>query len=140
MNHRVTRNIKVIMMEKNSTTMQAILIIVGLVVGVGLGYFLAPEKIETVTETVTVEKHPLEGKKIQIGCISPDGLETRQTFYKEVIEKDINKYVSQLGLGVSFEFVMKDAMGLDPTHLEKVEELASMDVNIFIGGSWTDMA
>jgi ABC-type branched-subunit amino acid transport system substrate-binding protein len=125
---------------ENKNTLRIILLLIGIVIGVGAGYFLAPSKIETITETITVEEHPLKGRTIQIGCITQDGLEPKQTFYNEMIEKDINNYVEELGLDIHFEFVLKDAMGSDSTHLDKVQELNSEGINLFIGGSWTDMA
>lgn len=120
--------------------MMIILLLIGLVVGVGAGYFFSPSKIETITEKVTVREHPLEGNTIHIGCITPDGLEPKQRYYKELIEKDINNYVKELGIDVYFEFILKDAMGSDSTHLNKVQELDSEDIKLFIGGSWSDMA
>jgi hypothetical protein len=49
--------------------MMAVLLIVGLVVGAGVGYFMAPTKTETETETVTVEVEPLAGKTVRLGYI-----------------------------------------------------------------------
>jgi branched-chain amino acid transport system substrate-binding protein len=120
--------------------MMIILLLIGLVIGAGAGYFLAPPKYETITETITVGEHPLQGKTIQIGCILVEGLEPRQTFYKEIIEKDINKYVSELGLDTQFDFVIKDAEGYESMHLNRVQELDSMGIQIFIGGSRSGMA
>jgi branched-chain amino acid transport system substrate-binding protein len=128
------------MEEKNNTTLLAIVLIIGLVVGAGGVYLLIPPKTEIVTETITVEKHPLAGKTVKIGCIVANGLEPKQTFFQQVIEKDINDYVEDLGLDVTFEFVFKDAMGVEPNHQTKVEELASEGVTMFIGGSWSGMA
>ncbi len=127
-------------MAQNNQTILAAVLIVGLIVGAGAGYLLIPPKEVIVTETETIEKHPLEGKTVQIGCITPDGLEPKQTFFQQVIEKDINEYVEDLGLDITFEFVFKDAVGLDSNHQMKVEELATEGVTIFIGGSWSSMA
>ena len=121
-------------------TALAIVLVVGLLVGAGGAYFLVPPTTETVTETITVEKHPLDGKTVNIGCIVADGLEPKQTFFTEVVEKDINDYVDDLGLDVTFEFVFKDAMGIEANHKTMVEELAAEDITIFIGGSWSGMA
>ena len=127
-------------MEKNNVTVIAIVLIAGLIVGAGGMYFLVPPKTETVTETITVEKHPLDGKTVKIGCITPDGLEPKQTFFQQVIEKDINDYVKALGLDVSFKFVFKDAIGIAANHKNMVEELAGEGITMFIGGSWSGMA
>lgn len=120
--------------------MMIILLLIGLVVGAGGGYFLAPPKYETITETVTIGEHPLHGKTIKIGCILVADLEPRQTFYKEIVAKDINNYVSELGLDTHFEFVFKDAEGSEAMHLNRVQELDSEGIEIFIGGSRSDMA
>jgi branched-chain amino acid transport system substrate-binding protein len=127
-------------MEKSNTTLLAVVLIVGLIVGAGGTYLLVPPKTEIITETITVEKHPLDGKTVKIGCIAPNGLEPKQTFFQQVIEKDINEYVEDLGLDVTFEFVFKDALGIEPNHLLMVEELAAEGITIFIGGSWSGMA
>jgi ABC-type branched-subunit amino acid transport system substrate-binding protein len=127
-------------MEKSNTTLLAVVLIVGLIVGAGGTYLLVPPKTEIITETVTVEKHPLDGKTVKIGCIAPNGLEPKQTFFQQIIEKDINEYVEDLGLDVTFEFVFKDALGMESKHLLMVEELAAEGITIFIGGSWSGMA
>jgi len=127
-------------MENTNMTALAIVLVVGLLVGAGGAYLLVPPKTETVTETITVEKHPLDGKTVNIGCIVADGLEPKQTFFTEVVEKDINDYMDNLGLDVTFEFVFKDAMGIEANHKTMVEELAAEDITIFIGGSWSGMA
>jgi len=111
-----------------------------LMFGSGGTYILIPPKTETIIETITVEKHPLDGKTVKIGCISPNGLEPKLTFFQQVIEKDINDYVEDLGLDVTFEFVFKDALGIEANHLPKVEELADENITIFIGGSSSDLS
>ena len=121
-------------------TLLVAVLIVGLIVGAGGTYLLVPPKTETIIESITVEKHPLDGKTVKIGCIAPDGLEPKMTFFQQIIEKDINEYVEDLGLDVTFEFVFKDALGIEDNHLRRVEELADENITIFIGGSWSDMA
>ena len=59
-------------MEKTSTTMMAVLLVVGLIVGAGAGYLLAPPKIDVQTKTITVEKHPLDGKTVTFGYFTDD--------------------------------------------------------------------
>jgi branched-chain amino acid transport system substrate-binding protein len=129
-------------MEKSSTTMMAVLLVVGLVVGAGAGYILGPTKIEVETKTITVEKHPLEGKTVTFGYIAmgPGDLEFNQLFVEDLIAEDIKAYVDSLGIDVTFEWQYKDAGGTDRIHLTKVEELHSQGVDIFIGGPWSDMA
>jgi len=59
-------------------TLVAAVLVVGLLVGAGVGYYMAPAGDGGDGTTVTVEKNPLEGKTIQIGNIvaSTAGLET----------------------------------------------------------------
>ena len=127
-------------MEKNNTTLLVAILIFGLIVGAGGTYLLVPPKTETIIDTITVEKHPLDGKTVKIGCIAPNGSEPKLTFFQQVIEKDINEYVENLGLDVTFDFVFKDALGIGANHLRRVEELADENITIFIGGSWSNMA
>ena len=82
-------------MENSNTTTLAIVLIVGLVIGGGIGYFAAPSGTgETVTETVTVEVNPLEGKKIQVGYITSQAsnLEYVVPNVQDIIMKDIKAY------------------------------------------------
>ena len=127
-------------MEKNNNAILVAVLIVGLIVGAGGTYLLVPPKTETIIDTITVEKHPLDGKTVKIGCIARNGSEPKQTFFQQVIEKDINEYVEDLGLDVTFEFVFKDALGIEANHLRRVEELADENITIFIGGSQSEMA
>ena len=52
-------------MAQSNQTMLAVLLVVGLVVGAGAGYMLAPGGTETIVEVtveVPVEVHPLQGR------------------------------------------------------------------------------
>jgi branched-chain amino acid transport system substrate-binding protein len=123
-------------------TLAIVLLVVGLVVGGGVGYFAAPTQTETEIITETVEKIPLDGKTVQIGYISSTttGLEQAQPRYAEMIEPDVNAYAAELGYDVEFEYLVDDATGQAAVHLEKVQGFKAMDVNIFIGGGWSSMA
>ena len=61
-------------------TLVAAVLVVGLIVGAGAGYYLAPsgDGDGGGGETITVEKHPLDGVTMQIGYVSAStaGLET----------------------------------------------------------------
>jgi len=131
-------------LEMKGNTLAIVLLVVGLVVGGGVGYFAAPTQTETETiyETETVEVVPLDGKTIQIGFISSTttGLEQAQPRIQEINEPDINAYAAELGYDVDFEYLIDDATGQAAVHLEKVQGFKAMDVNIFIGGGWSSMA
>lgn len=129
-------------MEMKGNTLAIVLLVVGLVVGGGVGYFAAPTKTETTTTTVTVEKEPLDGKTIQIGYISSTtvGLETAPALVHDLMQTDYNAYASELGYDVEFQWLIDDATGQAAVHLEKVQGFKSMDINVFIGGGWSSMA
>lgn len=125
-------------------TLAIVLLVVGLVVGLGAGYFLAPSgdgEAGDGTNTVTVETLPLEGKTIQIGYISATtaGLETSMPLVKDIQEVDNNAFASLLGYDVEFEWLVDDATSQAAVHLEKVQGFKAMDVNVFIGATWSSM-
>jgi branched-chain amino acid transport system substrate-binding protein len=129
-------------LEMKGNNLAIVLLVVGLIVGGGVGYFAAPTKTETTTTTVTVEKQPLEGKTIQIGYISSTtvGLETAPALVHNLMQDDYNAYAAKLGYDVEFSYLIDDATGQAAVHLEKVQGFKSMDINVFIGGGWSSMA
>lgn len=129
-------------LEMKGNTLAIVLLVVGLVVGGGVGYFAAPTQTEEVIVTQTVEAIPLDGKTIKIGYISSttSGLETAQPHIDEMMTPDYNEYASKLGYDVEFEYLIDDATSQAAVHLEKVQGFKSIDVNIFIGGGWSSQA
>lgn len=131
-------------MEMKGNTLAIVLLVVGLVVGAGAGYFLAPsgdgEDGGDGTGPVTIQA-PLEGKTIQLGYIVPTTatLETGMPLVKDIMEVDNNEYASRLGYDVEFEWLIDDATGQAAIHLEKVQGFKSMGVNVFIGATWSSM-
>jgi len=135
----------VISMENTNMTIVAAVLVVGLLVGAGVGYYMAPadagEGADGVT-TVTVTKNPLDGKTIQIGNIvsSTAGLETAVPQYEEIVAKDVNELLAKLNYDTELEFLIDTADGQAAIHLEKVQSFKAMDVSIFIGGGWSSQA
>lgn len=129
-------------MERSSTTLIIVMLIVGLGIGAGVGYYAAPAKEEIVEREVIVEKNPLEGTTIKIGGITAAtaDLEIYSPFYKELIEVDINEFLNKLGYDVSYEVLMDEAQGEAPIHLEKVQSFKAMEIDLIIGGSWSSHA
>jgi branched-chain amino acid transport system substrate-binding protein len=124
-------------------TLVAAVLIVGLVVGAGVGYYMAPSGDGgDGTTTVTVEVHPLDGKTIQMGYISAStaGLETSQPLAEDIITVDINDYLAKMGYDTDVELLVDTADGQAAIHLEKVQSFKSMDVEIFLGGQWSSQA
>jgi branched-chain amino acid transport system substrate-binding protein len=124
-------------------TLAIVLLVVGLVVGGGVGYFAAPkETVPGETITVTVEKMPLDGQTIRIGYIASTttALETAPALVNDLMTKDYNEYTAKLGYDVEFQYLIDCADSQAATHLEKVQGFKSMDVNVFNGGGWSSMA
>ncbi len=116
-----------------------VLIVIFLIVGAGLGYYVSPPKEVQVTQTQVVSKPPLEGKTINVGFISAatSSLETYTTYYKNVVDPDMNAYLKMLGYPVTFQTLVDDANNQVNQHLEKVQGFHSQGVNIVTtqGGS-----
>ena len=131
-------------MENTNMTLVAAVLVVGLLVGAGVGYYMAPagDGGDGETTTVTVEKNPLDGKTIQIGNIvaSTAGLETAVPQYEDIIAGDINEYLAKLNYDTELEFLIDTADGQAAIHLEKVQSFKSMDITVFIGGGWSSQA
>jgi branched-chain amino acid transport system substrate-binding protein len=126
-------------------TLAIVLLVVGLVVGAGAGYFLAPsggDGGDGDGGTVEVVVAPLEGKNIQLGYISSTtvGLETAVPLVDEILTPDYNAYLAKLGMDTTMEYLIDDATGQAAVHLEKVQGYKSMDINVFIGGGWSSQA
>jgi branched-chain amino acid transport system substrate-binding protein len=129
-------------MENTNMTIVAAVLVVGLLVGAGVGYYMAPSGDGGEGTTVTVEKNPLEGKTIQVGNIiaSTSALETGVPLFEEIIAVDINDYFKKMNYDVSVEFLQDTADGQAAIHLEKVQSFKAMDITIFIGGGWSSQA
>ncbi len=125
-------------------TIVAAVLVVGLLIGAGAGYYLAPTEAPTDggTTTVTVEKHPLEGKDVQLGYItsSASGMETQVPFLEEILMVDLDEFSAKLGHDTTFTYLIDQADSQAAIHLEKVQSFKAMDIEIFIGGPWSSMA
>ncbi len=94
-------------MEMKGNTLAIVLLVVGLVVGAGAGYFLAPSGDGGDGGdggTVTVVQAPLEGKNIQLGYISSTtvGLETTVPLVDEILTPDYNAYLGKTWHGYNY--------------------------------------
>ena len=122
--------------------MMAVLLIVGLVIGAGVGYFMAPTQTEIETETITVEVEPLAGKTIKIGNIiaSDPGLEWDVPYTEDILIPDLNELADTLGYDVTFNILVDSAQSQAAIHLEKVQSFKAMDVSLIVGGRWSSQA
>jgi branched-chain amino acid transport system substrate-binding protein len=125
-------------------TLVAAVLVVGLIVGAGAGYYMAPsgDGGGGETTTVTVEKHPLDGETVQVGYIASTtaALETTVPLVEDLTGAHINEYMDKLAYDVEVEFLIDTADGQAAIHLEKVQGFKSMDVEIFQGGAWSSQA
>jgi branched-chain amino acid transport system substrate-binding protein len=127
-------------------TLAIVLLVVGLIVGGGVGYFMAPTNTGGGggggATPPPVEVLPLQGKTIQIGYISSTtvGLETNQPLVQSICQPDYNDYAKKLGYNVTFQYLVDNADSQPAVHLEKVQGYKAIDVNIFIGGGWSSQA
>jgi branched-chain amino acid transport system substrate-binding protein len=111
--------------------------ILGLCAGLGYHYlYEKPTETQYINEKIEVPKLPLEGKPITIGYISPTNqhLETSIPFINQIIVPDLQHYLDTLGHDNDIEIDTHSADRIDTIHLEKVQELKSKDINLFIGG------
>jgi branched-chain amino acid transport system substrate-binding protein len=94
------------------------------------------------TETITVEKHPLDGTTIQVGYVSAStaGLETTVPLVEDLTAVHLNDFMDKLAYDTEVEFLIDTADGQAAIHLEKVQSFKSMDVEIFQGGAWSSQA
>lgn len=126
-------------MQRNTTTLMVVLLVVGLGIGAGVGYYAAPTKQEVTEKEVTVEVNPLEGKTIRIGATvaGQDELEFASPLFDTVIINDVNEYADKLGYDVKFEFLLEQGEYSASVGLEKVQAFKAMGVNLMIGHQWS---
>ena len=129
-------------MAQSNQTMLAVLLVVGLVIGAGAGYMLAPKGGETIVEVpveVPVEVHPFEGQTLRLGTTSSstEGLETTVPLWDDIIQPDIQKYLDLTGLDVTLNILIEDNQGSESIALEKTQSFKAMGVNIVFGHGWS---
>jgi branched-chain amino acid transport system substrate-binding protein len=125
-------------------TLAIVLLVVGLIVGGGVGYFMAPSGgTEGPGATPIIQKElPLQGKTVQIGYITSTtvALETGTPLVQQIMTPDYNAYAQKLGYDVEFQYLIDNADSQAAVHLEKVQGYKAIDVNVFIGGGWSSQA
>jgi len=99
-------------------TLAIVLLVAGLIVGGGIGYFAAPTKTITIqgsgtTVISTVTALPLKGATIKTGVISSTttSLETMKPHMEKIAFPDINAEMKLLGWGgPTFQVLMRTLM------------------------------
>jgi len=78
---------------------------------------------------------------VKIGYIAPNptDLELSKPLIEQIIQPDLNEYAGKLGYDVTFQFVIMDALDQDGVHLQKIQEMKKMGVNLVISGGWSSM-
>jgi branched-chain amino acid transport system substrate-binding protein len=129
-------------LEMKGNTLAIVLLVVGLAVGAGVGYFMAPSGGEGGPTPPPVEVAPLNGKTIQVGYITSTtvALETGTPLVQQIMVPDYNAYAQKLGYDVEFQYLIDNADSQPAVHLEKVQGYKAIDVNVFIGGGWSSQA
>ena len=135
-------------MADKGMTLAIVLLVAGLIVGGGIGYFAAPQGGSGGTNTVTVTvptvvaQIPLKNAAVKIGYIASDttALEVGKPYHEQIIAPDMNAYSATLGYGTTFTYLVDDAQGQANTHLEKVQGFKSAGVTVFEGGGWSSEA
>lgn len=129
-------------MAQSNQTMLAVLLVVGLVIGAGAGYMLAPKGGETIVEVpveVPVEVHPFAGQTLRIGrtAASTEGLETTVPLAEEIIQPDIQAYFDLTGLDITLNVLVEDCQSSESIALEKTQSFKAMGVNLVLGHGWS---
>lgn len=129
-------------MESRGTGMLAALLIIGLVIGAGVGYFAAPTKtveVEVPGETVEVEVPvPALSGTIPIGVLyaNTGHIDTGGVAANIAIE-EVNDYVKALGLDLTFELVEECGEGEATIALEKFQSMVARGVKVCGGPNWS---
>jgi len=119
-----------------------VLLIVGLVIGVPVGYFMMPTKtveVEVPGETVEVQVPvPALSGTIPIGFIyaNTGHIDTTGPAVHIAVE-EINEYVKALGLDLEFELVEECSEGQGTIALEKFQSMVASGVKVVGGPNWS---
>jgi ABC-type branched-subunit amino acid transport system substrate-binding protein len=109
------------------------LLLVTLLLGCGVGYYLSPPKTELKEVTKTVYQNPLQGKKIVLGSTcGTAALEWYVPYQKQIVLKDINDYLKTLGYDLSIDMKIDEAPNT-AINLEKVQAFHSQGIDLMTG-------
>ena len=78
-------------------------------------------------------------KTVEIGVIAPNGVDEYAAIIS-IANEDITDYIASKGLDYRFTYIIEDAQGNAALHLEHVQKLRSMGINLLIGGGWSGQA
>ncbi|KYH37133.1 MAG: hypothetical protein AYL28_005500 [Candidatus Bathyarchaeota archaeon B23] len=126
---------------ERGTLLVAVVFIVGLVIGVPVGYFLMPAKTVEVEVPKVVEKEvpvPALSGTIPIGVLyaATGHIDTAGVAAHIAIE-EVNEYVKTLGLDVEFVLVEECSEGQATIALEKFQSMVARGVKVVAGPNWS---
>jgi len=116
----------------NATLVGIVLLLVGLVAGVGLGYMIAPHQSSSATETTTSQSTTIE---IPIGVeVSLSGsLQGYGPLYRtaaQLAESDVNAYLSQIGSRYRVKLYFEDDKSTPDGALAAAQTFAAKGIKI----------
>ncbi len=78
---------------------------------------------------------------VRIGYIASSltDLELSKPLIEQIIQPDLNEYAGKLGYNVTFQFEIVNALSQSGVHLQKLQELKGMGVDLVISGGWSSM-
>jgi branched-chain amino acid transport system substrate-binding protein len=78
---------------------------------------------------------------VKIGYIAPNPTDEKlsRTLIEDIIQPDLNEYASRLGFNVTFQFVIMDALDQAGVHLQKLQAMKDMGINLVISGGYSSM-
>lgn len=78
---------------------------------------------------------------VKIGYIAanPTDEELSTTLLEDIIQPDLNEYAKKLGYNATFQFVIMDALDQAGVHLQKLQAMKDMGINLVISGGYSSM-
>jgi branched-chain amino acid transport system substrate-binding protein len=78
---------------------------------------------------------------VRIGYIASSltDLELSKPLIEQIIQPDLDEYAGKLGYNVTFQFEIVDALSQGGVHLQKLQELKAMGIDLVISGGWSSM-
>lgn len=78
---------------------------------------------------------------VKIGYIATNttDLNRAKPFIEQIVKPDLNEYAKKLGYNVTFQFEIRNAQDMDDVHLQALQELKKLGVDLVISGGWSSM-
>lgn len=102
-----------------------------------------PLFVESIVKRPQLDTHIIAtGGTLTIGYIASStiNLETAKPYLEQIIAPTLTNYARSVGRNINIRFLIEDAQGQATKHLEKLQVLHSMGVDLVIGGGWSSQA